>query len=226
MIKAVIFDLDGTLIDSAIVILGIINKIRAERGHPNATMDEVRPHLSKGGRALVANSLGKAQLHSDEDLTLFRQYYAECAQDKSIVYEGVFEVLRGLREMGVRLGVCTNKPRRLCEKALYQTGLGSFFTSVVVAGEELPSKPDPTAYKICCEELGVPSASTLLVGDSEIDRDTARAAGAQFVLVSYGYPIGTIDSIGAKFVCDSPESLFKMLQSFRFADASEVVTVQ
>ncbi len=207
MAKAVIFDLDGTLIDSAITILGIINKIRDERGYPSISMSGLRPHLSKGGRKLVSESLDEAHEDAEGDLQLFRQYYATAAQGEDIVFENVKVLLSTLKEMGFRLGICTNKPSHLCHQALLQTGLDAYFDSVVTAGEALPSKPDPAAYHKCCVELEVQSHDTILVGDSEVDRDTALAADAQFILVTYGYPIGAIETIEAAAKCDCPDDI-------------------
>ncbi len=207
MAKAVIFDLDGTLIDSAVVILGIINKIRDERGYPAIFMPGLRPHLSKGGRRLVAESLGEAREDPEDDLQLFRDYYATAVQGEEIVFQDVKVLLATLKDMGFRLGICTNKPSHLCDQALVQTGLNAYFDSVITAGEALPSKPDPTAYLQCCRELEVHPRETILVGDSEVDRDTALACGAHFILVTYGYPIGAIETIEAVAKCDQPHEI-------------------
>ncbi len=213
MKKAVIFDLDGTLIDSAIVILSILNKIRAERGFAGLSMTEVRPHLSKGGLKLVAESLAEAAVDPVDDLRLFREYYSVATQGEEIVFEGAFTLLEELRAAGFGLGICTNKPSHLCGQALLETGLGAHFQTVFTAGEGLPSKPDPSAYLACCAELGVRPEDTILVGDSEVDRDTALASGAQFILVTYGYPIGPVHTIEAAAKCDEAAEITSAVHS-------------
>ena len=200
---AVIFDLDGTLIDSAVVILDVINIIRVERGHPKMTLELIRPHLSKGGAALVRESLGAASLEVNADLRLFRELYAQADYDHSLVYPEIRQVLGSLKRNGFKLGVCTNKPKRLCDLALAQTDLLPYFDVVFNAGEELPAKPDPAAYNHCCAALGVTSDRAVLVGDSEVDRDTAKSAGSPFILVTYGYPIGCPTQIEARARCHS-----------------------
>ena len=207
MAKAVIFDLDGTLIDSAVVILGIINRMRDERGFPAISMPNLRPHLSKGGKRLVAESLADAHEDVEADLQVFRDYYSTAVQGEEIVFRDVKILLSTLMDMGFRLGICTNKPSHLCHQALTQTGLDAYFDSVVTAGEALPSKPEPQAYLKCCAELEVAPEQTILVGDSEVDRDTAKACGAQFILVTYGYPIGAIETIDAVAKCDSAHDI-------------------
>ncbi len=210
---ALIFDLDGTLIDSAISILDIINLMRNERGFRSVEMCDVRPHLSKGGLKLVQDALGEASNDPNDDLAWFRKLYANHSNGIEIVFNGVFETLSKFKKDGYLIGICTNKPSHLCHKALKDTGLVEFFDAIVTAGEELPSKPHPSSFLECCKLLNVRASDAILIGDSEVDRDTAANAGAGFVLVSYGYPIGSIDTISALAVCKDAYAIFDTISN-------------
>lgn len=187
---AVIFDLDGTLIDSALSILEIINSIRSDRAAAAVESAAIRPHLSKGGLALVRESLAEAAWDPDGDLVLFRERYAVLHQGPEIVFSNAERALSRVKASGRPMAVCTNKPARLARNALDQTGLSAFFDVVVSGDEGLPAKPDPTPLLETCRRLGATPQRSVYVGDSEVDAETAARAGLQFVFATYGYPVG------------------------------------
>ena len=187
--RGLVFDLDGTLIDSGQTILRIINDMRAHRRCGAVTSEQVRPHLSKGGERLVTLCLAEASGDSSEDLTDFRSRYAEIDQGPEIVYGQVHDILRHLVASRWRLAVCTNKPRDLTDKALSQTGLDAYFQTVVAGDDGYASKPSPDPLLECCRRLSVDPGETWFVGDSEVDQETASRAGCRFLFVEHGYPV-------------------------------------
>lgn len=193
--RGLIFDLDGTLIDSALTMLAVINAMRQERGVHAIDMAELRLHISKGARDLVSQSLGGCSGDPDEDLAAFRLRYAALEQGVELLYPEVADTLEQLRRDGWVFGVCTNKPGALSHQALAQTGLSDFFPTVVAGDSGLPSKPHPAPLLACCREMGVDPADAIYVGDSEVDMETARNAGCRFVFVTYGYPIGDPEAV-------------------------------
>ena len=193
--RAVIFDLDGTLIDSAQTIQKTLNGIRADRGFPALTTGHVRAHISKGAERLVELCLDQAAGDNADDLAEFRARYLTVSQGPEILYDQVAATIESLAVSGWRLGLCTNKPRRLTEAVLTQTGLHCLF-SVVIAGDDgYPAKPDPASLIACCRTLSVDPSEAVFVGDSEVDAETAAASSCPFVLVEHGYPVGDLSAI-------------------------------
>ncbi len=186
---AVIFDLDGTLIDSAPAIHAVSNAVLGSLGLPALGLAQVRGFVGRGVPHLVRELLLASG--EDPDGPLFARVEAalvaryETELDGNTPYPGVAEALTALARQGCRLGICTNKPLRPAEAALRHVGLGDHF-AVVVGGDSLPMrKPDPAMLHAARERLG--GGPMLYVGDSEIDAETAVNAGAPFVLYTEGY---------------------------------------
>lgn len=187
---AIVYDLDGTLIDSAIVVAELLNELRAERGLPALTMDDYKPWLSIGGRAMVAAALNIHESDATAPLAAFRSRYHQRPTDPSTVFPDVRNTLTTLQRMGLKLGLCTNKPRALTDKVLRETELHDFFTSVC-AGNDLPTaKPHPDNLRVCLDALDAVAHDTLVIGDSRVDQQLAHASGADFAFFSGGYDDG------------------------------------
>ena len=187
---AIVYDLDGTLIDSAIVVAELLNELRAERGLPALTMDDYKPWLSIGGRAMVAAALNIHESDATAPLAAFRSRYHQRPTDPSTVFPDVHNTLTTLQRMGLKLGLCTNKPRALTDKVLRETELHDFFTSVC-AGNDLPTaKPHPDNLRVCLDALDTVAHDTLVIGDSSVDQQLAHASGADFAFFSGGYDDG------------------------------------
>lgn len=183
----VVFDLDGTLVDSAGAIAGIINDMRAERGLPRLRLDEVRPYVTFGGAAMAEALLAGAWGDTPFALAAFRQRYGAAPTPADSVYPGAREALTSLRDAGFGLAVFSNKTQGLCEKVLGDLGLAAFFAAIVGTGPETPHKPDPTGYVQAVTRAGGDVARSCLVGDSEADQTTATRAGVPFIFGSWGY---------------------------------------
>jgi phosphoglycolate phosphatase len=185
---AVIFDLDGTLIDSAGDIHAAVNILLAEEGHSGLTRAQVTAMIGNGvgvllDKVIAATGLDPAQ--RGRLLTRFMLIYEQGSAILTQVYHGVPEALAALAARGYRLGLCTNKPLRPTLAVLQALGWQDHFASVI-CGDSLPSrKPDPAMLHACI--AGVGGGPVLYVGDSEVDSETARAAGVGFLLFTEGY---------------------------------------
>lgn len=188
MTLAAIFDLDGTLVDSAAICAAILNAMLTERGAPAVlARAEVVPQLSAGGPQMVAALLGVYCGDPARDIAAFRARYAAMQTPADSLYPEVRSGLNVLHRRGVRLGICSNKPQNLCEKVLGDLELASLFVTIVGGRPALPPKPAPDLLFQAMRQMGAAPASTRFVGDSALDGACARAAGVAFLGVAYGY---------------------------------------
>ncbi|MDH1263193.1 phosphoglycolate phosphatase [Pseudomonas sp. GD03944] len=194
--RLVMFDLDGTLVDSVPDLAAAVDKALLTLGRPAAGVERVRDWVGNGARVLVRRALAGSLQHEQVDdalareaLELFMAAYAE-SHTLTTVYPGVPEVLDALQQGGVALAIVTNKPERFVAPLLDEKGLGDYFRWIV-GGDTLPQqKPDPAALLHVLELAGIPRSQALFVGDSRNDVLAARAAGVTCVALSYGYNHG------------------------------------
>ncbi|MBU6396195.1 MAG: HAD-IA family hydrolase [Sphingomonadales bacterium] len=184
----VIFDLDGTLVDSCAICVEILSDMLAERGSAHV-IDPVgaRPWMSVGGQRMVAALLGPACGDPETEIADFRGRYAEKQTRRETLFPHVADGLARLAEAGHRLAICSNKPQNLVDKVLADTALASLFSSVVGARTGLATKPAPDLMLAVLSELGRDAADCIFVGDSEVDDAAARGMGMPFLFVTYGY---------------------------------------
>lgn len=188
----VVFDLDGTLVDSRLDLAAAVDHVLQVLGVPLLPFETIYGFIGEGARRLVQRSLGPAHAHRvDEALALFLAYYGQHLLDRTHPYPGVAETVATLHACGVILSVLSNKPEELSRAILAGCapagrGLLPYFTAVI-GGDSLPArKPDPSGLRCLSELTGIPTERTLLVGDSRIDIETARAAGVAFCGVTWG----------------------------------------
>lgn len=188
MKSPVIFDLDGTLVDSCAICVEILSDMLAERGSTHA-IDPIgaRPWMSVGGQRMVAALLGPACGDPEAEIAEFRRRYAEKQTRRDTLFPHVASGLAQLAEAGHPLAICSNKPQNLVEKVLADTALAPLFKSVVGARAGLAAKPAPDLVVAVLGELGRDAADCIFVGDSEIDDAAARGLGMPFLFVTYGY---------------------------------------
>jgi phosphoglycolate phosphatase len=194
----VIFDLDGTLIDSAPDIHRAINRMLAQLGGAPLLLPEVRHMMGDGSPALVQRALAACHLQGiDENAALqaFLGFYAEEPTAQTRPYPGVAETLERLRQRGLELALCTNKAASLTHVILERLQLRQYF-SPVIGGDSLPyRKPDPRVLLHVLQGAGTAPGGAILVGDSEVDAEAARAVHMPFVLMTLGYHRGPLASI-------------------------------
>ena len=185
----VVFDLDGTLVDSASDIAEAVNRTLVDWSLPRVEEPVIRGWIGDGARALVASAFAHAgkQIELDEVMPGFMVHYAECLLLYPSVYPGVVETLQALRERGIAVAVCTNKPERFVRPLLDALDLGGYF-EVIVGGDTLPErKPSAVPLLHVVQHFDLQPAQCLMVGDSATDVQTAAAAGVPMALVTYGY---------------------------------------
>ncbi|MES1988349.1 MAG: phosphoglycolate phosphatase [Pseudomonadota bacterium] len=199
-VKAVMLDLDGTLINSAPEIASAINLMLADLNRPALPVKQVESYIGEGAAVLIKRCLNSqldvSRLNDEPDSALFAQaeklffaHYANNVTD-SKPYDGVVEGLQALRDKGLKLACVTNKPEKFTLPLLQKSGLAEFF-EMVVSGDSLPKKkPDPMQLQHICAKLDVHTFEAMLVGDSETDITAAHAAGCFIVTVPYGYNQG------------------------------------
>ena len=199
-----VFDLDGTLVDSAPDMHAAANRTLAGAGRGEITLDQTRSFIGDGvpkfvERAVAASgpALDKAGL--DAITTAFLGDYQDNASTLTRPFPGVVDTLEALRQRGHRLAVCTNKPQRASDNLLRDLGLAELF-EVIGAGDRYPvRKPDPGHLLGVLTEMSVASDAAIMTGDNEHDAETARAAGVRFALVPYGYARAPLESLPATF---------------------------
>lgn len=192
----VMFDLDGTLMDSVPDLAAAVDKTLMLLGREPAGVARVRDWVGNGSRVLVRRALAGQLQHgevsddlADEALALFMQAYSG-GHELTTVYPGVRDCLDWLRERNVRLSIITNKPAQFIEPLLEEKGLAGYF-QWLVGGDTLPQqKPDPAALLWVMEEAGVAPGEALFIGDSRNDVRAAKAADVSCVALSYGYNHG------------------------------------
>ena len=217
-VKAVLFDLDGTLLDTITDLTTASNRMLTALGRPQRAQSEIHSLVGKGIGNLVWRCLSEggapaSQEETDAAVTVFGQQYALVNGETATPYPGVFELLEGLWERGLEMAIVTNKATAFTLPLLEQFGIARYF-GAVVCGDTLPvRKPDPAVIERACEQLGVLPAESLMIGDSANDSLSARAARARVLLVTYGYsegaPVETLD-------CDG--FLGNVLEVFDFLD--------
>jgi phosphoglycolate phosphatase len=192
-IRAVLFDLDGTLIDTAGEIEAALGSTFDEIGIPRLASHEVVALIGRGVHALVSRALekqGAASVDVDLAVERFEHRYAALVGTSAIPFPGVMEGLRELRVQGLKLAAVTNKPRLFTMRLLEKNGIASMMSAVVAGDDGLRRKPAGDMLLSACTHMGTRPEETLMLGDSENDVIAARAAGCPVWCVPYGYTEG------------------------------------
>ncbi|MSP20887.1 MAG: phosphoglycolate phosphatase [Alphaproteobacteria bacterium] len=210
--EAVVFDLDGTLVDTAGDLAGALNRALKTLGRAAVPIEAVKSLIGGGFPNLIAKGLeatGGALPPEkfDEFCKVARDDYEAHVADTSKLYPGVAEALRGLGQRGCKMGVCTNKPAGPSRKLLIALNIDKYLP-VLVGGDSLPvKKPHPKMAQEVLKKLGVEANHAVLVGDSETDLKLARAAKMTVILVEGGYSDKPVKTLGADLVIRSMAQL-------------------
>lgn len=211
-VRAVLLDLDGTLLDTAPDIATATNAMLARLGRRGLSETRIVEFIGQGIASLVRRVLAETggagpEAGFEDGLAHFEAAYFEHVADRSRPYPGVIEGLERLRRAGVPLGCVTNKASRFTRPLLSATGLEGYFGAVVSGDEVARKKPEPDALLAAAAALGVAARETWLIGDSANDVKAARAAGCPVAVVPYGYREGlAVHDLGADAVVPSVEA--------------------
>ena len=189
VLRAFLFDLDGTLIDSKLDLVSSVNAMLREMGRAELPTDLVATYIGHGAPQLIASALGPEATDDQRrtGLSLFLAHYQLHKLDVTRPYPGVVEALDSLA--AYPMSVLTNKPTNMSVDILQGLGLAKYFRSIYGGDSFEKKKPDPSGALKILEEFGVPPAQAALVGDSEVDTQTARNSGTLAVTVNYGFGV-------------------------------------
>lgn len=189
-VKAILFDLDGTLIDTAPLIGEILNSMRIEEGMQALPIHNYRNWISLGASELVHRAMGRKSYDLSSTLINFRNRYRERNTPINSLFSGAAWVVKQLCSQGIKLAICSNKPESLCKKVLMDTGLMEYFDIVVGGDTVSKSKPFPEPLEFVLLNLGIAANSAVFVGDSTVDQKASIAANIPFIFFSKGYNDG------------------------------------
>jgi len=218
---SLVFDLDGTLADTAPDLLGATNAVLTARGRPKLDLDHLRHMVGFGAAALITQAMeasGAAVAEGDMPplIEIFLDHYRHHIADGTRLFPQVAETLATLKREGARLGVLTNKPQELTDLLLPRLGLEELFSAVYGAGKKPYTKPDPRIFRDVVGELCAAADSpAVMVGDSITDLNTARAAGVPCILMSYGFTPVPAAQLGADVVLDEFRQLPQALRGLK-----------
>ena len=217
MFEAVLFDLDGTLADTAPDLGGATNILLREEGRPQQSLETLRPYTSQGVRGLLKAGFGIDKMHPGYGRlsVRFLEIYAARLCEASQLFAGIPELLDELENMGLQWGIVTNKRMRFTDPLVELLALTPRTRCVVSGDTTAETKPSPLPILHACQLLRCTPERVLYVGDDRRDIQAGRAAGCQTVAVSYGYigDSGPVSTWGADLIIDHPAELAAFLAS-------------
>ena len=210
-----IFDLDGTLVDSRLDLANAVNATRRHMGMEPLANERVYSYVGNGAPMLVRRALGEGATEAQvqEALEFFLEFYREHDLDHTVLYPGVRESLDRLRRAGKRMAVLTNKPVRMSRHIVEGLGVGEHFFRVYGGNSFDFKKPHPIGVETLIAEAGVGREQTLMIGDSSVDVQTARNAGIACCGVTYGFQPETLADPAPELLVDRMEQLADRLLS-------------
>jgi len=211
----IVFDLDGTLIDSRLDLAESANEVLASYGARPLPVDTVAGMVGEGARVLVARVLEAAGLRPDEPDALHRflEIYNRRLLNHTRPYTGVIEMLKQARARAA-LAILTNKPEAPTRRLLEAFGIAALFTAVVGGDSAYPRKPDPGGLRGLMRDAGATTGTTLFVGDSMIDVETARRAGTRICVALYGFGRlrGELVLTGEELLAETPADVTRAIE--------------
>ncbi|MGI9465281.1 MAG: HAD-IA family hydrolase [Aestuariivirgaceae bacterium] len=226
-VSTVVFDLDGTLVDTAPDLMHATNAVLAAHGRRAVSLDEIRQMVGQGARKLIDRGfILTGEPISGERLDPlydeFVEYYAANIAVESKPYPGVVDLLNACAASGVKMAVCTNKLESLSVNLIDELNLAHFFGAIIGPDTVGIAKPDVAPYRAAVERAGGRLASSLMIGDSETDIRTAKAAGVPSIGVSFGYTDRHVSYFGPDHVIDHFDEVWPILERHFGAGAPSV----
>lgn len=211
--SAVIFDLDGTLLNTLEDLMNATNYALEQYGYPIRTIDEIRNFVGNGARKLIERALpdGIENPDLEEILSVFRSYYAAHCEDKTQAYNGIPDLLQALKAAGCKIAIVSNKPDNAV-KELHQTHFRDFIQSAIGEKEGIQRKPAPDMVEHALAELNANKKETVYIGDSDVDIHTAANAGLDCISVSWGFrDADFLRKCGASTIADTPQQVYDLI---------------
>lgn len=214
---AVIFDLDGTLLNTLPDIYDNVNKALIKFGFPKRNQKEITSFIGNGAKNLIISSIG-VKIEEEKLLEVLGYYnyiYTNCGSPLTYVYKGIDKTLKELKEKGYKLAILTNKPQMTTEK-VYEKYLKDFsFDMVVGQSSKIKCKPDADGINYILSSLNVDKSRCFMVGDGETDVLTALNANVIPISVTYGYRSKEdLLKVGAKYFASTPKEIFSLIDKF------------
>lgn len=216
--EAVVWDLDGTLIDSAPDLCQALNVVLAASGCEALKVESVRTMIGNGVPKLVERGFRAAGRQLSDgglkrEVEQFMEHYSANPTTHTRLYPGVAEALEKLAAAGVKQGLCTNKPEVVTRSILKQLHIDRYFSAVVGGDTTNARKPHPMPLQFCIDEMGATISDTIMIGDSAVDAGSARALSVPIGLVAHGYRHTDAANIDADFVLEDLASLIESLEA-------------
>lgn len=211
--KAVLFDMDGTLLDTLEDLCDSTNHALAQMGYPLRGIEEIRRFIGNGAEKQIRRAVpeGTSEGKILETLAAFRAYYQDHCQIKTKVYDGLLDVLSELKEKGVKMAVVSNKPDAAVKK-LSREYFGDRLDYAIGPSDGVRCKPYPDMAEEALKALGVEKKDAVFVGDSEVDVQTGLNAGLDVIAVSWGFRSRqVVIEAGAKMIADDASELEKLI---------------
>ncbi len=186
MINAIIFDLDGTLLNTLEDLTDAMNYAKCEFGYKKNTIEDTRKFIGNGIKNFIKRSINFEEEHQPEIEIRFKEYYSKNCDNKTHPYDGIFEVLDYIKSKGIKLGVVSNKAIYATE-ILINNHFKGYFDIIIGDGMGLKKKPDPETIFYAAEKLNAPINNILYIGDSDVDIETINNSGCKGIIVSYGF---------------------------------------
>jgi phosphoglycolate phosphatase len=200
-----LFDLDGTLVDSVADLGTAVNLLREELDLGPLPIDQVRDYVGDGATMLVRRALPE-NVFSEQHLRRFLHLYDEHLLDQTVLYPGIGDFL--MAHQGKNMAVVTNKPYDMTLRLLYELGLTAFFTSIVGANGSLPKKPDPAPVFMALRDMRADVEHAVMIGDHHTDLRAGHAAGVKTCFCAWG--IGRTDGFPYDYLAETPQDLLRL----------------
>lgn len=213
--SAVVWDLDGTLVDSAADIAQAVNRVLTESHLQTLPLEDIRSMIGNGAGKLLERAFTAAdginEYVAEAAYQRFLACYGERCCDLTTFYPGVYDAVRAFHLAGIPQAICTNKPHAITLSMLEQLGINSYFGAVIGGDSTAQRKPHALPLLTCIEALKVASEAVLLVGDSAADVGAAKACEVPVAVVSWGYSHTSAEQLGGDFLIDEPQQLLQLV---------------
>ena len=207
--STIVFDLDGTLVDTAPDLSNALNDVLTRRGHRPVSLETIRACVGHGARVMIEEALRRAGADDDVDRMLaeFLVHYEANIAAESRPFPGAVAALEAFAAQGAILAVCTNKRESLSRRLLQELGIDGYFAAIAGRDTFAVSKPDPGHLTGTIALAGGDPAHAVMIGDSEVDVRTAKAAGIPIILVSFGYATAPLHGLSPDVMIDHFDAL-------------------